>query len=117
MVSYRFILFSLTNMIGIKMKIFLCIILILFNGQLFSQTISRIEPPNWWTGMKDPNLQIMLYGENIGNLKAKVKYHGVKLIEASCPENDNYLVIDLVIKKNTKAGSIPIELSDNDGHE
>lgn len=104
-------------MMRIKMKIILYIFLFIFSPELFCQSISRIEPPNWWTGMKDPNLQIMLYGDNIGSLKARIKYPGVKLSKASCPENDNYLFIDLVIKKNTKAGSIPIQLLDNEGHE
>src|SRR4030095_65658 len=99
------------------MKIILYFILFIFTREVFCQSISRIEPPNWWTDMKDPNLQIMLYGENIGHLKAKIKYSGVKLIQESCPENDNYLFIDLAIKKNAKAGSIPIELSYNEGHK
>jgi hypothetical protein len=25
--------------------------------------IERIEPPNWWTEMRNPDLQIMIYGD------------------------------------------------------
>ena len=31
-----------------------------------AQTIDRVEPLFWWTGMKNPELQIMVYGEDIG---------------------------------------------------
>lgn len=27
--------------------------------------VKRIEPSNWYVGMKDPTLQLMVYGENI----------------------------------------------------
>jgi neopullulanase len=27
--------------------------------------IKRVEPLNWWVGMKSPELQLMVYGENI----------------------------------------------------
>ena len=34
---------------------------------LFSQQlVERMEPPNWWVGMVSENLEIMVYGKNIG---------------------------------------------------
>ena len=63
--------------------------------------------------MKDHNLQIMVYGQHIGKLNAHIHYKGVKLISTSCPENENYLFINLDISQKAKAGVIPIELSDN----
>jgi hypothetical protein len=34
----------------------------------FSQevTLTRVEPPFWWTGFKNPGLQLLIYGKNIG---------------------------------------------------
>ncbi len=81
---------------------------------IYGQVPTKIEPPNWWIGMKDQTLQIMIYGENIGRLQAKIRYKGVHLERTSCPENTNYLFLDLSIKKNTKAGTIPILLFDQD---
>jgi len=78
-----------------------------------SQPIERIEPPHWWTGMKDQTLQIMLYGNGVGSLKPTIKYKGLKMISYTSPENPNYLFIDLSISRKCRPGSIPIKLSDS----
>ncbi|MBK9982892.1 MAG: glycoside hydrolase family 13 protein [Saprospiraceae bacterium] len=75
---------------------------------LYGQTVDRVEPPNWWIGMKDPNLQIMVYGKNISKLRPEINYKGVTLLKSTCPENKDYIFLDLTIKKNTKAGIVPI---------
>ncbi len=49
-----------------KWKAFLGFCLVLcFSGKALSQNIDRIEPPFWWTGMANPSLQLLVYGENI----------------------------------------------------
>ncbi|HZK97291.1 MAG TPA: cyclomaltodextrinase N-terminal domain-containing protein, partial [Prolixibacteraceae bacterium] len=32
-------------------------------------TLNRVEPPFWWTGFKNPSLQLMVYGERISETK------------------------------------------------
>ena len=60
-------------------------------------------PTHWFTGMKEPRLQIMLHGKSIGNATSvKTNYPGVSIKRVSCPENKNYLFIDLEISSNTK---------------
>ncbi len=76
----------------------------------FSQTIDRIEPPNWWIGMKDQRLQIMLYGDSLGDLRAESTYKGIKILKSESPENKSYLFIDLEIKSKAKPGKVPIKL-------
>jgi hypothetical protein len=75
-------------------------------------TITRVEPANWWTGMKKTELQILCYRPNIGNSKVLINYPGVKLIEAAKVENPNYLFLYLNIDKHTKPGTIPIKFTD-----
>src|SRR5258706_13137328 len=94
-------------------KIFLFISFCVISHLLNAQALQRIEPPNWWIGMKDQRLQIMVYGDHVGKLQAKAHYKGVRLIKSPCPENDNYLFIDLTINPKTKAGEIPILLFDH----
>lgn len=88
-----------------------CFLYFCFNG--FAQ-IERVEPPNWWTGMKNNRLQLMVYGENIGKLQPHIKYEGVKIEKIHQAESDNYLFIDLVINANTKAGNFDISFSEGD---
>lgn len=46
---------------------------------LASTNIDRIEPANWFVGMKNSSLQLMVYGKNIRNSRVSVDYPGVKI--------------------------------------
>ena len=39
--------------------------------------VSRIEPTDWYVGMKDASLQLMVYGKDIKNADVTVNYPGV----------------------------------------
>lgn len=74
--------------------------------------IQRINPTNWWVGMKNPNLQILVYGKNIGTAKVSLKpYNGVKLKKTQTVENPNYIFVDLDISKIAKAGNLQLVFS------
>ena len=91
---------------------FILVIIIFLAPLLYSQSVERVEPPHWWTGMKDQSLRIMVYGKNVGNLRPSIKYKGLKLVKTTSPENQNYLFIDLTISPACKPGTVPIRLSD-----
>lgn len=40
--------------------------------------IARLEPASWWVGMKNPELQLMVYGKNIARSQVKIDYPGVR---------------------------------------
>ncbi|MEA5427356.1 alpha-amylase family glycosyl hydrolase [Arcicella lustrica] len=82
---------------------------------LFAQTpsVQRINPSNWWVGMKNPKLQLLVYGKNIAGSDVKISYQGVSLEKVNEVENPNYLFLDLNIAPNTQAGQMLIELSKN----
>ena len=64
----------------------------LFSATSFSQnppSIKRIDPPNWWTGMKNSNIQLLVYGHNAGTLTYEIGYPGVMLAKQSKVENSN----------------------------
>ena len=74
-----------------------------------AQTISRIEPPNWWTGMKWNTVTLLIYGDNISDLQPSFTYPGVELIKKEKVENNNYLFVTLKITPVAKAGNIKID--------
>lgn len=74
--------------------------------------ITHVEPPFWWTGMKNTELQIMVYGENISGSKVSINYPGVKVKEVVSVENPNYLFIYLNITESVEPGIINIEFSE-----
>ena len=70
--------------------------------------IRRIDPPNWWIGMKNPNVQLLVYGPNAGTLTYTINYPGVTLVKTSKVENPNYAFLDLKITPSAKAGMIKL---------
>ncbi|MCX6234267.1 MAG: glycoside hydrolase family 13 protein [Bacteroidetes bacterium] len=72
-------------------------------------SIGRVEPPFWWTGMKYPELQLLVYGNDIALTEPFISYPGVLLAQTHRTENLNYLFIDLLIKEECRAGTFDIE--------
>ena len=80
------------------------------DGGKIDQT--RVEPPFWWTGMENPNLEILIYDQDIQKYgEIKIKHPGIKVLEVHRPQNPNYLFVELLIGSGTKAGKFEIELS------
>ncbi len=69
--------------------------------------ITKVNPTNWFVGMKNPKVQLMIYGKNLKANNVILKsYAGVKLKKVHTVENPNYLFVDLEISKNTKTGNL-----------
>ena len=77
---------------------------IAFTIQSFSQnfTIERIEPPNWWVGMKMDTIQILVYGKNIGEAEIYPQHGPIEIINTHKASSPNYLFIDLAISPEIK---------------
>jgi glycosidase len=71
--------------------------------------ITHVDPPFWWTDMKNTELQIMVYGENISDSKVSINYPGVKVKEIVSVESPNYLFIYLNITESAEPGIMNIE--------
>ena len=57
--------------------------------------IDKVDPPYWFAGMKNPSLQIMLYGEGIGDATVTTNAAGVKVDSVVCLDSKNYLFVYL----------------------
>ena len=77
------------------------------------QPIQRAEPLHWWVGMHNSELQIVLYGSDIGDCEVKLPKAGMALKQIHQVENTNYLFLDVEILSNAQAGTYPIELYKN----
>lgn len=79
-----------------------------------SAQIERIEPAFWWTGMKNPQLQLLVHGDSISKSQIIINYPGVKLLKLNKVSNPNYLFVDLWIDaKLAKAGKFDILFKQN----
>ena len=59
--------------------------------------ISKIEPTNWYTGMKDASLQLMVYGKDIKTAEVSTDYAGVKIDSIVRLESPNYLLVYMTV--------------------
>ncbi len=75
-------------------------------------TLQHIDPPFWWVGMDKPELQIMLHGEDISQFETQIDYEGVAIQNVEIVESSNYLILNLLISENAKAGTFEIKLKD-----
>ncbi|MBK8847691.1 MAG: cyclomaltodextrinase C-terminal domain-containing protein [Bacteroidetes bacterium] len=93
------------------MRIFSFVFLLLCNGllpassQKLNFTLAHIDPPNWFTGLEQSDLQLLVRGENISAANFSTSYPGVSVKSIDTTQSKNYLVIHLSISSNTPPGS------------
>lgn len=54
--------------------------------------IQKVEPAFWWKGMKNPELQILVYGKDVANSEIELS-DGIKAKEIQKVENPNYVFV------------------------
>ncbi|MEJ5051624.1 glycoside hydrolase family 13 protein [Chryseobacterium culicis] len=69
----------------------------------FSQkNLERVEPAFWWKGMKNPELQILVYGKEVGNNEITLS-DGIQIKDIRKVDNPNYVFITV----NTNEINVP----------
>jgi glycosidase len=89
-------------------KIFL--LLFFTSSQLFSQ-IDKVEPPFWYAGMHNPELQIMFYGKNIADNTVSAS-NNIIIKNIQKTENPNYLFVT-IDTKNSPVQDVVFSFSKN----
>ena len=67
--------------------------------------VDRIEPTDWYVGMKDASLQLMVYGKDVRNADVDVQYPGVRIDSIARLDSPNYLLVYLNLD-GAKAGEM-----------
>lgn len=87
-------------------------------------SIKKVAPTFWWVGMKNTELQVLLYGEDISSSDVSLTSSDVYLKEVVRQVNSNYLILyldlkeacpqkfDIVLKKGRKVTKVPYELKE-----
>lgn len=74
--------------------------------------VNKIDPPFWYAGMQNPELQLMVYGEGIGSADVSVDYPGVSLSSTVKLESNNYLLVYLHLDKDVKPGKVKLTFTE-----
>ena len=87
--------------------IYIALLLTVMHTALSAQ-IYHVEPPNWWTGMKNQNLQLLVHGNAVNETTPVLNYPGVVIQNVHEAESKNYLFLDLYISTTAKPGAFSI---------
>lgn len=82
--------------------------LVVLSNQTFSQSISWIEPENWWIGMRWNKITLLIYGNKISELNPSTVYNGVTIDKIEKVENQNYLFVTLNVSQEAKSGIVKL---------
>lgn len=92
-------------------KLFSVLCISLLALSTFAANITKVDPPFWYVGMDNPELQLMFYGPGIGDASVSVSYPGVSLSSTVKLESNNYLLVYLSLDKDVQPGNINITLT------
>ena len=73
--------------------------------------VHKIEPPNWWIGLKWNHLQLMLSGDNLDGISVMAHNHQLKVIAVHIGLNSHYAFVDLEIPDDLPAGNYALEIA------
>ncbi|MDG1054667.1 MAG: glycoside hydrolase family 13 protein [Flavobacteriaceae bacterium] len=93
-------------------KQIICLLITFFGCQftfLNAQRIERVEPPNWWVGMKHNTVQVLVYGEDISQWEPSVENPDIQLKKTTRVNNPNYMFLDLFISEKADATTVNID--------
>lgn len=109
-----------------KNFLFVILLVLLFGcSPVYAATvIKKVVPAFWWAGMKNPELQVLLYGEHIAFAEVSISSEDITLQEVVKLENPNYLIVylniseaapqtfNMIMKQGKKQTVIPYELKE-----
>lgn len=90
--------------------------------------VKKVAPTFWWAGMKNPQLQVLLYGDNISSGNVSISSKDILLKDVVKQENPNYLLLyldltdaapqtfNIILKNGKKQTVIPYEIKQRRTH-
>ena len=73
--------------------------------------VAKVEPPNWWAGMKLNRVQLMLYGEALDSASVSCSSPGVRILGTTSTGNPSYLFVDLELSPAIRPGTLSFRVS------
>lgn len=90
------------------MKKLLYILFTCFTLSAVAGNVNKIDPPFWFAGMGNQQLQLMVYGANISAAQVSVNYPGVAVDSIVKLDSKNYLLVYLRLDKSVKPGKMKL---------
>jgi glycosidase len=87
-----------------KLKLFTCAFLLILQIADAQPTVIKIEPPNWWIGMRWNTVQLMVYGSDLEGVSVLSASPNVRVVGIEKINNPSYAFINVRIDSSAKEG-------------
>ena len=94
------------------LRIVVLCLMVYVAGIAHAAKVDRIEPTDWYVGMKNPSLQLMIYGKDVRDATVTVDYPGVTIDSLVRLDSPNYLLVYLNVA-DAKAGEMANKVFEN----
>ena len=94
--------------------IFVCLLTASAVAQSGAPTVSKIDPPNWWTHLT-PELTLLLTGQNLSGARVESAAHGIEILDSQPSANGHYLFLHLKLAADLAAQKAAFRLHATSG--
>jgi len=92
----------------------LTFVLTAFGQPVGEPRVSKVEPPNWWTGFQ-PAVMVLLYGDNLAGADISVNYPGVSIAKVQTQPDGKHTFVWLRLDRKTRPGDVVINVKTPSG--
>jgi len=99
-----------------SIKTYLILFIFLFVSRIYSQNfnINKIEPPNWWAGMKLNKIELMVYGENLSGVTVESDDdYNIEVLNTEYSPTGKYMFVQIGISPEIEEGNYKLIFSKN----
>ncbi|HIB90977.1 TPA: hypothetical protein EYO57_27925 [Candidatus Poribacteria bacterium] len=95
----------------IKLVFFIFVLGHAMSSKAQTLIVQKIEPPNWWIGMKWNRIQLMLYGQNLGGISVQFSDKNLKVTAVHTNPSSSYAFVEVEIPDDLSAGRYTVEIT------
>src|SRR5512143_770144 len=93
------------------------LLLLWFAGPSTAQVphISRVDPPFWWTGMRQDTLELLVTGEHLQGAGVSTTSQGIRVLSSGAGAGDSHLFITILVLPGAMEGEYDLSISNPAG--
>ncbi len=100
--------------VGALICIFACAIYFRAPAQGEPPTVTKVEPPSWWSNHSINPVRLLVWGKNLSGARVRAP-RGLKISNISVSIDGSYVFLSVAVEKSARPGSYPLILETVNG--